>query len=97
MDGEHIECTNERMSKKGKFCRWKCGAGVRLMVRGGCLPVRGSERMPWKYEDYRCMCGLVETERHGLFERTLYGEESGRWRGAVKDSKYGMEFEIIKG
>ena len=37
-------CTNERKAKKWKFCRWKC-ARVRLMVRGGCLPIRGSERM----------------------------------------------------
>ena len=26
---------------------------VRLMVGGGCLPVRGSERMTWKYDDCR--------------------------------------------
>ena len=24
---------------------------VRLMVRGGCLPVRGSKGMEWKYDD----------------------------------------------
>ena len=33
-----------------------------------------------------------------LFECTLYGEERGRWRGAVRDLKDGMEeYEIIKG
>ena len=43
-------------------------------------------------------CGLVETEKHVLFECTLYGEESGRWRGAVRDLKDGMEeYEMIKG
>ena len=26
-----------------------------------------------------------------LFECTLYGEERGRWRGAVRDLKDGME------
>ena len=31
------------------------------MVRGGCLPVRGSERMTWKYDDDKCRCVLVET------------------------------------
>ena len=56
------------------------GARVRLMVRGGCFPVRGSERMTWKYTDCRCGCGLVETEMHVLFECTLY--EGERWRGA---------------
>ena len=31
------------------FADGSVGARVRLMVRGGCLPVRGSERMTWKY------------------------------------------------
>ena len=39
-------------------------AGVRLMVSRGCLPVRGSESMTWKYHDNKCRCGLVETEKH---------------------------------
>ena len=74
------------------------GAEVTLMVRGGCFPVRGSERMTCKYDDDKCRCGLVETEKHVLFECTLYGEERGRWRGAVRDLKDGMkEYEIIKG
>ena len=38
------------------------GARLRLMVRGGCLPVRGSERMAWKYDDDCCGCVQVETE-----------------------------------
>ena len=33
------------------------GARVRLMVREGCLPARGSEMMTWKYDDCRCSCG----------------------------------------
>ena len=54
--------------------------------------------MPWKYEDDKCMCGLVETEMHVLFECTLYEEERGRWRGAVRYLKDAMEeYEIIKG
>ena len=50
------------------------GAGVRLKVREECLPVRGSERMTWKYDDDKCRCGL---------------EERGRWIGAVRDLKEG--------
>ena len=52
--------------------------------------------MTWKYDDYRCGCGLVETEMHMLFECTLY--EGERWRGAVGYLKDGMdEYELIKG
>ena len=80
------------------FADGNVGAGVRLMVRGGCLPVRGSDRMTWKYDDDKCRCGLVKTEKHVLFECTSYGKERGRWRGAVRDLKNGMEeYEIIKG
>ena len=34
------------------------------MVRGGCLPVRGSKVMEWKYDDDLCVCGTKETEIH---------------------------------
>ena len=57
--------------------------------------MRGSERMAWKYADDKYRCELVETEKHVLFECTLYGEE--RWRGAVRDLKDGIEeYEIIQ-
>ena len=36
------------------------------MVRGGCLPVRGSKRMEWKYDDDLCVYGANETEIHVL-------------------------------
>ena len=78
------------------FADGSVGARVRLMVRGGCLPVRGSERMTWEYDDCRCGCGLVETEMHVLFECTLYEEERERWRGAVGYLMDGMdEYELI--
>ena len=54
------------------------------MVRGGCLLVRGSERMAWKYEDNCCGCGQVETEEHVLFDCNRYREERVRWRGVIK-------------
>ena len=52
-----------------------------------------SERMTWKYEDDKCLCGLVETEKHVLFECTLWRRkrkmESGckgleRWNGGME-------------
>ena len=39
------------------------GAMVRMLVRGGCLPVRGSTRMSWQYDDIHCVCGDVELDR----------------------------------
>ena len=73
------------------------GARVRPMVRGGCLPVKVGARMTWNYDDDKCQCGLAETERHVLFECNFYVEERGRWRGAVRDLKDGMEeYEMIK-
>ena len=41
--------------------------GVRLMVRGGCLLVRGSKGMEWKYDDDLCVCGTKAIEIHVLF------------------------------
>ena len=49
---------------KESFADGNVGAAVRLMARRGCLPVRGSERMTWKYEDDKYRCGPVETEKH---------------------------------
>ena len=51
------------------------GAKVRMLVRGGCLPVRGSETMKWKYQDDLCGCGQAETGEHVLFEYNQYGQE----------------------
>ena len=42
---------------------------MRLMVRGGCLPVRGME---WKYDDDLCVCGKKEKVIHVLFECKCY-------------------------
>ena len=36
-------CTSEESTKNEKYAN--VSVGVRLMVRGGCLPVRGSKRM----------------------------------------------------
>ena len=42
------------------------------MVRGGCLPVRGSKGMAWKYDDDLSVYGTKETGIHVLFERKCY-------------------------
>ena len=42
--------------KNGKYANGSVGARVRLMVRGGFLPVRGSKGMEWKYDDDLYVC-----------------------------------------
>ena len=48
------------------------GAKVRMLLRGGCLPVRSNERMNWKYEDKKCVCGEIETVEHVMQECDRY-------------------------
>ena len=50
-------------------------------------PRQHTTRMTWKYDDCRCVCGLVETEMHVLFECTLYEEERERWTGGCRISE----------
>ena len=52
------------VNKKYKYANGSVGARVRLMVRGGCLPARGSKGMEWKYDDDLCVFGRNETEIH---------------------------------
>ena len=40
-----------------KYANGSVGARVRLMVRGGSLPVRGSKVIEWEYNDNICVCG----------------------------------------
>ena len=49
-----------------KYIDGSVGAMVKMMVRGGCLSVKGSTRMSLKYDDMRCVCGDVESEKHVL-------------------------------
>ena len=49
-------CTRRVNQKNEKYANDSVGARVRLMVRGGCLPVRGSKGMEWKYDDDLCVC-----------------------------------------
>ena len=63
--GVHQEKEHVRMNecqRNERFAGGDIGVRVRLMVRGGCLPVRWNLRMAWKYDDDKRRCGLVETE-----------------------------------
>ena len=39
-----------------KYANSSVRARVKLMVRGGCLPISGSKIMEWKYDDDLCVC-----------------------------------------
>ena len=43
-----------------QYANESIGASVRLMIRGGSLPVRGDDKMKWKYktDPYRLCLGL---------------------------------------
>ena len=59
-------------SKKKKYANGSVGARVRLMVRGGCLLVRGSKEMEWKYDDDLYVCRNKATYIHVLLECKCY-------------------------
>ena len=86
----------KRCPKNESFADGSVGARVRVMVRGGYLPVRGSERMAWKYEDDCSRCAQVEAEEHVLFECNRYREERVRWRGGIKMKDGIHEYHVIK-
>ena len=65
--------------KNEKYANGSVGARVRLMVRGGCLPPRGSKGMEWEYDDDLCVSGTKETEIHVLFECKCYDLVRRRW------------------
>ena len=52
---------------------------MRLLVRGGCLPVRGSKGMEWKYDDDLCVWGTKETEINVPFECKCYDMVRRGW------------------
>ena len=68
------------------------------MVRGVCLPVRGSTGMEWIYDDDLCVCGTKETEIHVLFECKYYDMVRSRWTRTwdVLDEKE-KTMDVIKG
>ena len=49
------------------------------MVSGGCLPVRGSKGMEWKYDDDLCVCVGQKKQRSMCFlslnAMTWWGED----------------------
>ena len=56
----------KREPKNEKYTNGSLGARVRLMVMGGCLPVRGCTGMEWNHDDNLCVCWTNKTEMHVL-------------------------------
>ncbi|ELU04660.1 hypothetical protein CAPTEDRAFT_198113 [Capitella teleta] len=73
------------------------GAGVRLMMRGDCLPVRMNECVRWKYgeDERRCTCGEEEIERHVLFECVLYERLREEWLRRWREER--GEEDLVEG
>ena len=57
---------------------------MRLMVMGGCFPVRGSKGMECKYDDYLCVCVGPKKQRYMCFSSVnamIRRAEDGRGHG----------------
>ena len=54
-----------------KYVDGSVGAVVRMMMKRGCLPVRESTMITWKYDDMHCVCGDVESEKHVVLDCNL--------------------------
>ena len=71
-----------------KYVNGSVAVRVRMMVRGGCLPVS-------KYDDERCVCGYVESEEHVMFDCNLYMDMRIRWKEKM-DAKHANVYNAIK-
>ena len=58
----------KRCPRNESFADGRVGARVRLMVRGGCLPVRRSEMMAWKYDDIVVGAFKSIQRKDGMYE-----------------------------
>ena len=51
-----------------------------IVVRGDCLPMSGSTRTSWKYDDERCVMVMWSQKKHVLFDCNLYMDVRRRWK-----------------
>ncbi|ELU08790.1 hypothetical protein CAPTEDRAFT_193247, partial [Capitella teleta] len=99
---QRYERTRRYAQEKGEmkleqYADGQDGAGMRLMMRGDCLPVRMNECVRWKYgeDERRCTCGEEETERHVLFECVLYERLREEWLRRWREER--GEEDLVEG
>ena len=78
-----------------KYVDGNVGAMVRMMVRRGCLPVRGNTRMSWTYDDEHCVCDEVESEEQMLLDCNLYMDVKRRWKETLASVNVDV-YNVIK-
>ena len=83
--------------KNEKYAHGSVGARMRFMVRGGCLPVRGSKGMEWKYDDDLCVC-VPKKQSSMCFKCKCYDLVRRRWMRTwdMLDKKE-RTIDVIKG
>ena len=93
---QHVHMKSQPKNEKHAIV--SVGARVRLMVRGGFLPVRGSKGIESKYDDDLSVCVTKETEIHVPFECKCYDLVVKRWM-RTWDVLEGKEItmDVIKG
>ena len=88
-------CWKRKPAKEG-YVNASVGAKVRMLLRGGYLPLRGNRKFQWRGADVKCICGEPETEDHFLFQCNQYATERQEWEmtltGPCQDKK-----RVLKG
>ena len=69
---------------------------VRMLLRGGYLPVRGNEKFKWRDRNIMCRCGDVETLEHWLFQCNLYHDLRRGVENLLEEEGYD-KISVLKG
>ena len=95
-------------SEMGEYRAWKSipalesyanggeAARIRMLLRGGYLPLRGNEKFRWRDRNILCGCGDVETEEHWLFQCNLYNDVRRDGQNLLEVEGY-SKLSILKG
>ena len=94
---EMVEYKNwKKIPAKEGYANSGAGAKVRMLLRGGYLPLRGNRKFQWRGADEKCVCGAVETEDHFLFHCHQYNTERQEWERTWDNSGQDKK-QVLKG